>query len=228
MAVHLGRLLHSAKDGSSEGNSEQIVELILKIWERRFHMPDGGPTSAFGPILAGLERLGDDSRWGFSRLPKAFGDVDLSELPASHLLDAAADLERVCRQTMIRLFWLASKEATEQDPRLLELADKVATNVESEVSGILNRLMARRRRLRDLSSGDEDDSVLANALDESVVSEIPDEVFNPELTVEQSLDRADEPDSPLSRTSNISALRTAADLLSRIADELERSASDER
>ena len=225
MAIHLASLVHAAR-GFEPGAEQrtQIVDLILKIWKRRFRMPGGGPTAAFGPVLAGLERLGDDRPWAFSRLPEGFSAADVSGLPAAGMLQIAADLERLSRRTIIRLFWLATREAGESNKELLDLADKVASNVESDASAILARLMAKSRRLRTLMpESAETDTVFSDALAPDDFASVPDETFNSETI--NSSDEGEAPESPLSRSNNVAELRSMAALLSRVADELEGSAT---
>ncbi|MGH3717425.1 MAG: hypothetical protein ACRDRI_01015 [Pseudonocardiaceae bacterium] len=74
-------------------------------------------------------------------------DPSISGLP---LVTTAAELERLTRETLLHLIWLAVQDAKEKNQEWLEAADKIASNVESELTTTLRRLRHRsaRRRLR--------------------------------------------------------------------------------
>ncbi|MEV5554368.1 hypothetical protein AB0L44_11960 [Nonomuraea wenchangensis] len=152
MAHHLAELIAAAKDDAitSVGQRLQIVEIILKVWANRRYFPGKAPLEEFSSIFVALDRLGDGSPWKFSRLFDADGEVPdpgNSDLP---LLATAAELERLTRETMIRLIWLAARDAREKNQEWLEVANKVASNLESDVTTTLWRLHRRiaRRRLQ--------------------------------------------------------------------------------
>lgn len=226
MAIHLGALIQKARIEPDPESPEhvEIVELILRIWSRRFRMPGGGPTAAYALVLAGLERLGDETPWRFSRLSSVIGEADVSSLSGSGLLDAAASLEQLTRRTMIRLFWLASQEANEGSKDVIALADKVKENVESHASATLDRLVisARRRRLEPRAVLDEEETVSDSLAEADHLADTPDEPFEPESEdAEASPEIEPLDESPLSLANNVAELRRMAALLTSLADDLE-------
>lgn len=152
MAHHLAELVAAAQDDATTTveQRQQIVETILKVWAYRRYYPGRGPLKEFASVFKALDRLGDDSSWKFFRFSNE--DIELPDPSASDLplVATAAELERLARETLVRLIWLAAHKAKEQNQKWLEVADKVTSNLESEVTTTLWDLRRRvaRRRLR--------------------------------------------------------------------------------
>lgn len=239
MAHHLAELAVAAENTSTTTveQRKQIVEIILKVWSHRQYFPNGAPLSEFSSVFAALDRLGDDRPWKFSRIFDA--DTEPPDPTASGLplVTTAAELESLTRKTLLRLIVLAAQDAEEANPEWIEAADKVATNLESEVSTSLVRLQRQamtRRRLRPDNSpkdssanatksapgteathegGDAAEGLTESGAkdDETKITDDPLDLFSPD----------DDPDDdPLSDTSHAQHLRAMASLLNKIADAL--------
>jgi len=246
MAHHLAELGVAAQDDATTTVEQRqlIVETILKVWTHRRRYPGRAPLEEFSNVLVALDRLGDSSPWKFSRLFNAdteMPDPGTSGLP---LVATAAELERLTRETLLRLIWLAAQDAKEKNQQWLEVADKVASNLESEVTTTLWRLRRQvaRRALRlgvvegdprgitetatetpAEDSGAEDEAedaaeVLTNdAADDIVDSDFEDSGGDP---FDDENDVDDDESNPLSDINHVKRLREMADLLNKVADAL--------
>jgi len=240
MAHHLAELIVAAQDDATTTveQRQQIVETILEVWTHRRYYPGRAPLEEFSSVFLALDRLGDSSPWKFSRLFNAdteMPDPSTSGLP---LVATAAELERLTRETLLRLIWLAAQHAKEKNQEWLEAADKVASNVESEVTTTLRRLRRRsaRRRLRVVEGDPRDVTEIATetpaegadakaedaaecltegaAADDIVESGVDDGGEDP-------FDNEDDDVSdPLSDINHVKRLREMADLLNKVADAL--------
>jgi hypothetical protein len=238
MAHHLAELVVAAQDETTTTvkQRQQIVETILKVWTHRRYYPGRAPLEEFSSVFLALDRLGDDSPWKFSRLFNAdtqMPDPSISGLP---LVATAAELERLTRETLLRLIWLAVQDAKEKNQEWLEAADKIASNVESELTTTLLRLRRRsaRRRLRAVEDNPRDVTETATETspeDAGTESEAEDTAEGPmegaaaddivESGVEDPLDNEDNGESdPLSDVDHVKRLREMADLLNKVADAL--------
>lgn len=139
MAHHLAELIHSAEHDADPSQSQEIVEIILRIWSLRHHLPRP-PLEDFDPVIAALERLGDPRPWAFSRLglqpPKA-EDGRVSALAA-----AALALDRTARHGVLRLLLLAAHEASVENEEWLAFAREIEPTLESDVGSALERIHA--------------------------------------------------------------------------------------
>ena len=104
MVHHLAELIRAAQDDATATveQRQQIIETILKVWSHRSDYPRPAPLEEFDSVLAALDRLGDDSPWRFSRL---FDPATKPPEPSTGvpLVATAAELERLTRETMLRL-----------------------------------------------------------------------------------------------------------------------------
>jgi hypothetical protein len=246
MALHLAELVTAAKDPATTTveQRQQIVETILKVWTHRPYYPSRAPLEEFSSVLVALDRLGDDSPWKFSQLFNAdtkIPDQSISGLP---LVATCAELERLSRETLLRLLWLAAQDAKEKNQAWLEAADKIASNLESEVSKTLERLQRRlaRRRIR-VAEGDPRDAIETPtdtqpedagaegnagaerkrlAADEPLETGLEDgrEGLFILLNDENDVDEDSDEGSPLSATNHVKRLREMANLLNKVADAL--------
>jgi hypothetical protein len=237
MAHHLAELVQAAQDDTTATveQRQQIIETILTVWSHRSDYPRPAPLQEFDSIIAALDRLGDDSPWRFSRLfdpAKRSPEPSASGLP---LVATAVELERLTRETLLRLIWVAAQDAKEKNQDWLEVADKVASNLESDVTTMLERLR-RRVTLRgvaaaygsakDANAAPAEDSdargesatqgltgdVAANVIAESGTDDNATDLFED--------DEDDETSDPLSNINHVKRLRETADLLNKIADAL--------
>jgi hypothetical protein len=237
MAYHLAELVRGAQDESTTSieQRKQIIEIILDIWSHRSHYPRPAPLEQFDSILAALDRLGDDSPWRFSRL---FGlTTKIPELSTCGLplVTTAAELERLVRETLLGLIWLAAQEAKDKDEEWLEVADKVATNLESDVITALERLQRRVARRHAVAAdhsvvnaivppvedadndGEPEPAINAPAKDTTADSIIESDT---DYGGTDSFDHEDETNGPLSMNGHVKRLREMAALLNKIADAL--------
>lgn len=137
MAHHLAELVSVARQRATPEQHLQIVDIILRLWSHRRYLPI--PTlKEFEPVLAALTRLGDDRPWAFSQL--GFGERLSLQALDDHLLSDALDLERVTRQTILRLLLLATRRAVVDNNELLQLADEIEETLETRASRSLRRL----------------------------------------------------------------------------------------
>jgi hypothetical protein len=229
MAHHLAELVQAAHDDAATTieQRQQIIETILNIWSHRSDYPRPAPLEEFDSILAALDRLGDDSPWRFSRL---FGlatktpELSTCGLP---LVTTAAELERLTRETLLSLIWLAAQEAKEKNQDWLEVADKIVSNLESDVTTALERLQRRVAR----SLGAAADHSVIDADDEAeLATHGMTKDAKPDVVVESGTDGSavdsfgntddDDVSSPMRSINHVKRLREMAGLLNRIADAL--------
>jgi hypothetical protein len=169
-------------------------------------------------------------------------DRSIAGLP---LVATCAELERLTRETLLRLLWLAAQDATEKNQEWLEAADKIASNLESEVSSTLSRLQRRvaRRRLRALAGNPRDANETTSATQAHEVGEIEDAANGHTKAVaaddvvetgtedgdegplmilddDDADDEADDESNPLSAIEHVKRLRQMAKLLNNVADAL--------
>lgn len=208
MSHHLAELVTAAENpGTSVQQRQEIVETILKIWTHRYYYPGAGPLSEFSGVLTALDRLGDERTWRFSRLPFDVGATGpVPDAEGATLVETAADLERLCRETLILLLWRAAHDAEEEAKDWLPVADKLASNLESDASAVLRRL--RMRLERRLGHADNAAGSAESDSDTDADDPDPDAVEDP-----SELD-------PLSSLNNSKRLRDMASLLNQIADRL--------
>ncbi|MEU9890346.1 hypothetical protein [Sphaerisporangium sp. NPDC051011] len=245
MAYHLAELIVTAQDDATitVEQRQQIVEIILKVWAHRCYYPGEAPLEEFSSVFVALDRLGNDDPWKFSQLFDT--DAEVSDLGASGLplIGVAAELERLTRETLIRLIWLAARDAREKNRGWLEAADKVASNLESDVTTTLWRLRRRiaHHRLGAEEGGPKDVAEIATvttAKDASIDGEAEDVFEGPtenaaeDSTVESGLEdgseglingEVEDESNPLSDGNHVKRLREMADLLNLLADSLSTS-----
>lgn len=209
MSHHLAELITAAENpGTSVEQRQEIVETILKIWTHRYYYPGFGPLAGFSGVLTALDRLGDESPWRFSRLPFDAGTTDPApSTDGTALVQTAADLERLCRETLILLIWLAAHEAETEAEDWLSVADELASNLESDATAVLRQLTIRFEPQFGLAD--------AGATNTEADSD-SDAVQNSALTAEEDPTELD----PLSNFNTSKRLREMASLLNRIADSL--------
>ncbi|MFD9701285.1 hypothetical protein [Lentzea sp. NPDC059081] len=165
VAHHLAELVVAAEDESTTTVEQrlQIVQTVLKVWSRRRDLPRRSPLQEFSGVLAGLDRLGDRTSWRFLRLAEmitGLPDPSSSGLP---LVETAAELERLARETLLHLFWLAAQDAKEANQEWLAVADEVAPNIETQVHTRLARLRGRLTREDQVDQPDQEDDPLSTA-----------------------------------------------------------------
>lgn len=148
MSHHLAELVTAAENpGTSLQQRQEIVETILKIWTHRYYYPGSGPLAEFSGVLTALDRLGDERPWRFSRLPFDVGTTGpVPDAEGSTLVETAADLERLCRETLILLLWRAAHDAEAEAKDWLPIADELTSNLERDASAALRRLRMRFER----------------------------------------------------------------------------------
>jgi hypothetical protein len=250
MALHLAELVIAAQDPATTTveQRQQIVETILKVWTHRPYYPGRAPLEEFSNVLVALDRLGDDSPWKFFGLFGADTKMPDSSISGLPLVATCAELERLTRETLLRLIWLAAQDAAEENQEWLDAADKVASNLESEVSTTLERLQRQvaRRRIR-AAEGDSRDAIktttdtqadeagaegnaedAANgqmkrlAVDDIVETGLEDGDDGPFILSDDEADDDETNDerNPLSATNHIKRLREMAELLNKVADAL--------
>jgi len=240
MAHHLAELIVAAQDDATTTveQRQQIVETILNVWAHRHHYPSRGPLEEFSNVLVALDRLGDSSPWKFSQLFDADTEIPYSDNSDLPLITTAAELERLTRETLLRLIWLAAQDAKDKNHQWLEVADKVATNIESKVAVTLSRLrrQAARHRLRLLEADlreiaetatetpDEDSDAEGEADDTADLTEgMTDDIVKSSSEHgewEPFDDGDDDETNPLSNINHAKRLRQMADLFNKIADGL--------
>ena len=137
MAHHLAALVSAAQDEATVEQRLEIVDTILRIWTVHQHLPSP-PLAEFAAVIAGLERLGTTNPWAFWRLgvPESM-DADGN---GKSIVSAALELEKLTRETLLRLIWLAARDATERNQDWLRLADQIGPTIETEVtSAVISR-----------------------------------------------------------------------------------------
>jgi hypothetical protein len=148
MAQYIAELIHRFETSPNEIRDEvesETRDAILEIWAHRATFPKyARPYSSFDYVFAGLERLGEDQPWRFSRIlgPEALPNEGAVE--ANLFLKAALDIEREVREVIVTTVALASGVAQEEEP-WLALARQVA---EAEEVSAIRQLARLRRRLR--------------------------------------------------------------------------------
>lgn len=165
VAHHLAELVVAAEDESTTTVEQrlQIVQTVLKVWSRRRDLPRRSPLQEFSGVLAGLDRLGDRTSWRFLRLAEmvtGLPDPRTSGLP---LVETAAELERLARETLLHLFWLAAQDAKDANQEWLAVADEVAPNIETQVHTRLARLRRRLAEEDQVDQPDQEDDPLSTA-----------------------------------------------------------------
>ncbi len=239
MAHHLAELVQAAQDDATATieQRQQIIETILKVWSHRSDYPRPAPLEEFDSVVAALDRLGDDSPWRFSRL---FDPATITPEPSTSglpLIATAAELERLTRETLLRLIWLAAQDAKERNQDWLEVADKVASNLESDVTTALERLR-RRVALRRVAAADgsakdaietpaedadaegEAEAAIQCLTENATANDIVESGTDGGAADPFDDDQDDDTSDPLSNTNHVKRLREMADLLDKIADAL--------
>lgn len=237
MAHHLAQLIVVAQDDTTTTVEQRrrIVETILAVWAKRRSYPARQPLEEYTNVFEALDRLGDDNPWKFSRLFNSETEVPEENSSGLPLIATATNLERLTRQTLLRLIWLEAQNAKDKNEDWLKVADKVASNIESQITTTLETLRPRaaRRRLRGTKENprdtaetpdedhavalDEDSVLIENLETVDLVDSEPahdDDLFN------------EEDDDPLTDSNHAKHLRAMADLLHKIADALPGSDSE--
>lgn len=245
MAHHLAELVVAAQDEATTTveQRQQIVETILKVWTHRHHYPGRAPLEEFSSVFLALDRLGDSTPWKFSRLFNTDTEILAPSTSGLPLVTTAAELGRLTRETLLRLIWLAAQDAKEKNQEWLEAADKIASNIESELTTTLRRLRRRsaRHRLRAIEdnpidvtetttetppkdagtkdeAGDAAEGLTEGATaDDIVESGVEDGGKDP---FDNENDEDDGESDPLSDINHVKRLREMADLLNKVADAL--------
>ncbi|GAB3821938.1 hypothetical protein GCM10028799_34740 [Kribbella italica] len=161
MAHHLAALV-TAADGADEIAVEQRVEIvktILMVWGARRRLPGDPPAHELDMVLSALDVLGDDRPWKFSRLQKYADGLDTAEAAGVPLVVKAASLERLTRQAVLALFWLACQEAASHNEDWLVTVTAAVAPLEDELTSTTRRVHRRLREFIDaeqLSGADAD------------------------------------------------------------------------
>ena len=153
MAHHLAALV-AAVDAADEVTVEQrieVVETILGVWGARRRLPGEIPAYELDLVFSALDMLGDDRPWRFSRLQEYAGGLNVAEEAEVPLVVMAVSLERLTRQAVLALVWLATQDAASRNEEWLEAVSAAMAPMEDELASSTSRV---RRRLRDLV-GDE-------------------------------------------------------------------------
>lgn len=172
MAHHIADLIQRAESSSeatrlsAEGDAR---EAILQLWRHRASLPGRGrPFSSFERVFAGLERLGEDEPWRFSRIFDTGDEPGQEEIEANVFLKAALALETDVREIVIAVVAMAADAAEQADDGWLTAARAMADTEEVSAARQLAQLMRRLRHQH------------------------PDEQFTPEgLELDEALDRSD-------------------------------------
>ena len=239
MAYHLAGLVQAAQDDANATveQRQQIIETILKVWSHRSDYPRPAPLEEFDSVLAALDRLGDDSPWRFSRLFDPETKAPEPSTPGLPLVATAAELERLTRETLLRLIWLAAQDAKERNQDWLEVADKVVSNVESDVTTTLERLQ-RRVALRRVAASDgsakdatetpaegadaegEAEAATQGPTEDATANDVVESGTDDSAADPFDEDEDDDTSDPLSNINHVKRLREMAGLLNKIADAL--------
>lgn len=147
-SYHPAELITAAETpGTSVEQRRETIETILKLWTHRCYYPGSGPLADFSGVLTALDRLGDDRLWRFSPLPfDAPTTGPASSADAPRLVQTAAKLDQLCRESLIRLLWLAAHNAETEARDWLGVADELASNLESDATAMLRRLCLKLER----------------------------------------------------------------------------------
>ncbi|WP_224404017.1 hypothetical protein [Pseudonocardia sp. ICBG1034] len=165
MSHHLAELVVAAEDDSTTVEQRlEIVDTILKIWAHRRTLEGPRPLEDFSRVFAALDRLGDERPWRFLRLFAEGSEPPPPTASGPRLLDTAAALEKLARETVLHLLWRAAEEATSSHQEWLDVAARIQSDVEVEVTDVLRRLhrSVERRRLV-VSAADADDDAESQA-----------------------------------------------------------------
>ncbi|RAL31639.1 hypothetical protein CVN56_26065 [Rhodococcus sp. AQ5-07] len=234
MAHHLAQLIVAAQDDTSTTVEQRlrIVETILAVWAKRRSYPARRPLEEYTNVFEALDRLGDDNPWKFSRLFNSETEVPEASALGLPLVVTAINLERLTRQTLLRLIWIEAQKAKEEHEDWLKVADKVASNIESDVTAIIRRRLRkveRQQRLRATKENPPDTSEMPDGNPDDALEEGPVltedfetvDIMDSEPAHDDDLfDEDDDDDDPLSDSNHAKHLRAMADLLNKIADEL--------
>lgn len=165
IAHHLAELLAAAEDEATTTVEQrlQIVEIVLKVWKRRRDIPGCPPLSEFSSVLEGLDRLGGSTSWRFARLTEMVTELPDPTTSGLPLVETAAALEQLTRETLLHLFWLAAQNAKEANQQWLRVADEVAPNIETQVHIRLARLRSRLDKQDPDDEEDQDETPLSTA-----------------------------------------------------------------
>lgn len=153
MAHHLAALV-TAADAAGEVTVEdriEIVETILKVWGARRTLPGEVPAYELDLVFSALDMLGDARPWRFSRLQEYAGGLNAAETAEVPLVVKAVSLERLTRQAILALIWLACQDAASRNEDWLVAAAAAMAPLEDELASTTRHV---RRRLREFI-GDE-------------------------------------------------------------------------
>jgi hypothetical protein len=147
MAHHLAALVVAAEDENvTLKQRTEIVDTILKVWAARKTYPGEVPAYQLDLVFSALDMLGDDRPWRFSRLRNVEGlATDDAEIPLAVM---AVNLERLTRETLLALIWLACQDAIANEAHWLEAAEALGESIEDELATSTRRIS---RRLLDLT-----------------------------------------------------------------------------
>lgn len=148
MAHHLAALI-AAADGADDVTIEQrmeIVETILKVWGARRKLPGQVPAYELDLVFSALDMLGDDRPWRFSRLREYADGLNAAAQAEASLIIKAVSLERLTRQAVLALVWLACQEAASRNEEWLVAAATAMAPLEDELTATTRRV---HRRLRE-------------------------------------------------------------------------------
>ncbi|MEO8107237.1 MAG: hypothetical protein ABI720_07950 [Actinomycetes bacterium] len=153
MAHQLAALVTAAEvaDDVSVEQRTEIVETILKVWRARRTLPGEVPAYDLDLVFLALDMLGDDRPWRFSQLEQYASGLRTAEEAEAPLVVKAVLLERLTRQAVLALVWLAAEDAAARNEDWLETASAAMAPMEDELASSTRRV---RRRLRDFV-GDE-------------------------------------------------------------------------
>ncbi len=244
MAHHLAELVLAAQNDATTTIEQRqlIVDTILRVWAHRHHYLGQAPLADFSSVLTALDRLGQDSPWKFSQ---PFGpDIQLPDPSASDLplVETVTELEQLTRETLIRLIYIAARNAEENNQEWLELACKAESNLEGNTTTTLSRLYRSiTRRHNDERNPREDtegpvDGETGNAREDIAedtaahgnTEEASQGSSKNQLVNEDLFDDEDDyMSNPLSDITHAQRLREMANLLNRVADTLSASEPSE-
>lgn len=153
MAHHLAALVSAADaaDGVTAEQRVEIVDTILKVWGARRTFPGQVPGYELDLVFVALDMLGDNRPWRFSRLQEYASELDAAHSAEVPLVATAITLERLTRQTVLALVWLACQDAASRNEEWLVAAAAAMAPLEDELTATTRSV---HRRLRDFI-GDE-------------------------------------------------------------------------
>lgn len=215
MSHHLAELIVAAEDDATTTVEQrlEIVDTILRVWAHRRSFPRPAPLEDFSRIFSALDRLGDETPWRFLRLFEMDAEPPNPTASGHQLAETAADLERLARETVLHLLWRAAQSATESNQEWLDVAQRIQSDVETDVTDALSRhrRSVALRRLAASTAGPPD-------------SAEPHAVASTEQPVDED---EGSHESPFSDVSHARLLRDMARLLETIADDLTASGTDD-